>query len=289
MVMKRQLPKAIPAIHPLPEHLVDSQRLAWYQDMKAVLRMPSMGVVTMAFSHYPNFFAELWRGLRPVCASAPFNEALVRLQEHSDAQAATLAPSSLEAALGGLGYAPGEVDGIRAVLEAFHHSNQAYLLIATLARLLLEGGRFGDERNVAPPFYGEQAATQAAPPVLMEAHHADKPTRELYADIKTTLGVPFVNTEYRALARWPSYFSLAWGSLRPQLHSAPHEALCTALHEEALQLCRHFPNPEGLDAAGLKHAASQDAALAEVLEVSRLFQWLLPGLIINLAYFRAQL
>ena len=50
-------------------------------------------------------------GLRPVCASAPFNEALVRLQEHSDAQAATLAPSPLEAALGGLGYAPGEVDG----------------------------------------------------------------------------------------------------------------------------------------------------------------------------------
>ena len=53
---------------------------------------------------------------------------------------------------------------------------------------------------------------------------------------------------------------------------------CTRAARRALQLCRHFPNPEGLDAAGLKHAASQDAALAEVLEVSRLFQWLLPGL-----------
>lgn len=287
--MKRHPPKAVATIHPLPEHLAEGQRLAWYQDMKEILRVPWMGVVTMAFSHYPHFFAELWRGLRPVCASVPFAEAVERLQGLSEAQAATLAPSSLEAALKGLGYAPGEVDEIRAVLEVFCHGNQAYLLIATLARLLLEGGGFGDERNVAPPFYGEQADAQRVALVLMEAHHADKPTRELYADIKTSLGLPFVNTDYRALARWPSYFSLAWHSLRPQLHSAPHEALCTALHEEALQLCRHFPNPEGLDAKSLKHAASQDAPLAEVLDVARLFQWLLPGLIINVAYFRAQL
>ena len=28
-----------------------------------------MGVVTMAYAHYPNFFAELWRGLKPLCES----------------------------------------------------------------------------------------------------------------------------------------------------------------------------------------------------------------------------
>jgi len=36
-------------------------------------------------------------------------------------------------------------------------------------------------------------------------------------------------------------------------------------------------------------ARMRDAPLEEVLQMSRLFQWLLPGLVTNIAYFRAQL
>jgi hypothetical protein len=44
----------------------------------------------------------------------------------------------------------------------------------------------------------------------MEYHHADASTRLVFDDVKTALGLPFLNTDYRALARWPSYFALAW-------------------------------------------------------------------------------
>ena len=50
-----------------------------------------------------------------------------------------------------------------------------------------------------------------------------------------------------------------------------------------------FPNPGRLDAEALRSAADQDASLSEVLEVCRLFQWLLPGLITNVAFFSHQL
>jgi hypothetical protein len=50
-----------------------------------------------------------------------------------------------------------------------------------------------------------------------------------------------------------------------------------------------LPNPGGLTADALTDAAGKDASAAEVLEVVRLFQWLLPGLITNVAYFRSQL
>jgi hypothetical protein len=50
-----------------------------------------------------------------------------------------------------------------------------------------------------------------------------------------------------------------------------------------------MPNPTGLTAQGLREAAEADASLAEILEVVRLFQWLLPGLITNVAFFRHQL
>ena len=50
-----------------------------------------------------------------------------------------------------------------------------------------------------------------------------------------------------------------------------------------------MPNPGGLSGAALRAAAEKDAPLTEVVEMSRLFQWLLPGLVINVAYFRHQL
>jgi hypothetical protein len=41
--------------------------------------------------------------------------------------------------------------------------------------------------------------------------------------------------------------------------------------------------------AALKAAAEADAPLEEVLAMCRLFQWLLPGLVVNVAFFREQL
>jgi hypothetical protein len=128
------------------------------------------------------------------------------------------------------------------------------------------------------------------PLVLMEIHHADSPTRAMYEDVKHTLGLPFVNTDYRALARWPSYFSLAWTDLKSIVATPAHEAICDAIHDRAVELAAHgLPNPGRLSGSALCAAAGRDANVAEVLQVSRLFQWLLPGLVTNIAYLRTQL
>ena len=67
-------------IHPVPEYATEGELAARYSDMKTVLQVPWMGVVTMAFAHYPSFFGELWRGLRPLCASQPFVDAVGELR-----------------------------------------------------------------------------------------------------------------------------------------------------------------------------------------------------------------
>ena len=61
------------------------------------------------------------------------------------------------------------------------------------------------------------------------------------------------------------------------------------MHDRAVALAQTLPNPGRLTATALKAAAEQDAPLREILEVSRLFQHLLPGLVINVALFRGQL
>ena len=64
--IERLKPDPIPAIHPMPEYLATGQRAIWYEETKQVLQVPWMGVVTMAYSHYPTFFGELWQGLKPL-------------------------------------------------------------------------------------------------------------------------------------------------------------------------------------------------------------------------------
>ena len=288
-ILERLRPDPIPAIHPLPEYLASGQRAARYEDTKKVLQVPWMGVVTMAYTHYPTFFGELWRGLKPLCQSRPFVEAFRDLRDYVESRTKELNPASLIESLTTMGYAPREIDAIRQMNTVFSHGNQLYVLIATIARHLLELGDM-QGKTEADPFDKRHAPDIQVPFLLMEAHHADEPTRAIYEDIKNILQLPFVNTDYRAFARWPSYFALAWKDLREKAGTQAHERICRDCHDRiAGVVAAQLPNPGNLSSDSLRRAAESDAGLDEVIQVCRLFQWLLPGLITNVAYFRHQL
>ncbi len=171
----------------------------------------------------------------------------------------------------------------------FSHGNQLYVLIATVTRHLLEIGDMHGGAD-AESFEGRHAPDIEVPFMLMEPHHVDGPTRAVNEDIKSILQLPFVNTDYRAFARWPSYFAMAWNDLREKAGSPAHEAICNACHDRVANLvATELPNPGDLSSNALRRAAKTDASLDEVIQVCRLFQWLLPGLITNVAYFRHQL
>ncbi|QPZ90035.1 hypothetical protein [Thioclava electrotropha] len=54
-------------------------------------------------------------------------------------------------------------------------------------------------------------------------------------------------------------------------------------------LALNMPNPTRLSSTELQEAARKDGPLEEILSVVRLFQWLLPGLAVNVAFLRDQL
>ena len=195
--LPRLRPERIPAIHPLPEYLAEGRRKAWYEDMKRVLQLPWMGVVTMAYSHYPTFYETLWQGVRALCASRPFVEAFLANRAFVESEVSKLAPPPIGDRLAALGCAPREIEAIRQIVEVFSHGNQPYLVLATLVRYLLEAGDMAGpiDPNAAPPYAGRHAPAFDVPFILMEAHHADQPTREVYDDIKRVLKLPFVNTD----------------------------------------------------------------------------------------------
>ncbi|WP_458876808.1 halocarboxylic acid dehydrogenase DehI family protein [Arenibacterium sp. CAU 1754] len=286
--LPRRKPAPIPDIRPVPEYRAGPALLETYADTKDILRVPWMGVVTMSFAQYPQFWRTLWSGLRTLAQSAEFQAACRRVRGVAEAGAQEIAPRDITAKLEEMGYAPREMDDIRRLIETFSAGNMPYLLIATAARMLLEGHEMSADIHVRTS-RGYAGASMQTPLVLMEPHHADDATGKVFRSIQKTLGLPFVNTDYRALARWPTYFQTAWTGLRPLVGSVDHLAAVEAVHSEAVALMAAIPNPGRLSVALLQDAADQDAPLEEVLAVVRLFQWLLPELVVNVACLRTQM
>ncbi len=287
MILPRLKPDPIPPIDPVPEYLVTGRRAELYAQTKATLQVPWMGVITMALSSYETYYETLWRAVGPMMETGEAVAACARLRVEIEAEVAALLPPPMGDRLAALGYAPREVQGIREAVEVFSHGNFPYTLIVTLSRLALEA-----DRVPAPApgtlFTGRHAPDVDVPFVLMEDHHADAPLRAIYADIRDRLGLPFVNTDYRALGRWPSCFAEMWGALAPHVQTPEYEAMVARLHHRFVEEAMALPNPFGATVKDLRDAATS-APPGEILEVTRLFQWLLPGLCTNVAFFRAQL
>lgn len=287
--LPRRRPDRLVAIHPVPEYLADADLAARYEEMKAAFGVPWMGVVAMAFAHYRSFYDCLWDGLQEIAASSLFILACADLRAETEAAAATVVQPDLAPHLRAKGYAPREIQEIREVLEVFSAGNYPYLLLASTARLLLAGGALTGNASLDPAHSGAADRDDTRRLVLMEAHHAGPETQALYRRIKSRLGLPFVNTDYRALARWPSYAAAAWEALDPLIRSPAHDAMTARLHSHAMTVVTAFPNPRGLDSDRLLAAASADADPAEVADMVDLFQWLLPELCVNIAILRVQL
>ena len=128
-----------------------------------------MGVVAMAFAHYPRFYDTLWSAMEPITGTKVFEQACQSLRDVAEREAEALQPAPLVSRLMSQGYGVQEIDDIRACNEVFSGGNMPYVLMATLARLLLEGNPWhggGDLGRVTA------SKPNFPKPPLMEAHHA---------------------------------------------------------------------------------------------------------------------
>ena len=82
---------------------------------------------------------------------------------------------------------------------------------------------------------------------------------------------------------------MAWTDLKPLVRTPRHTLLSQQLHESAVATIRELPNPAALSSDALLISAEADAPVDEVRGMVELFQWLLPELAVNVAFFRAQL
>lgn len=280
-------------VRPVPEHRADAGLKPVYQDLKATFGVPWVGVITQAVAYYRPFFIEAWRQFQPSARTHYFESRCdaIRLSAWEQTGASFEVPQ-LASRLQQIGYSDAELGQIRAMLDIFDYGNPKYLVLATaIQQSLCEDRRLGGAAEASrwdllprTPIY------QLDPiPAMVEEHHALAGLRAVYDDIKSTLGLPFVNSDYKAMGRWPSYLALAWRDLKPSIDSASYAGIRQDLHEQALAAVDGLPYRYFVDKTRAITVGMPEDDVFELMRVITLFQWLLSGLIINVTWFKRSL
>ncbi|MCH2078888.1 MAG: hypothetical protein MK180_18770, partial [Rhodobacteraceae bacterium] len=102
--LPRLKPDPIPTIHPVPEFAVSGARAAVYERTKKGLGVPWMGVVAMAFAHYPRFYDTLWSAVEPISGTKVFRQACQSMRDVAEREAEALEPAPLVSRLSAQGY-----------------------------------------------------------------------------------------------------------------------------------------------------------------------------------------
>jgi hypothetical protein len=289
--LKMPRPICEATIRPVPEHRADQELSEVYRDLKATFGVPWVGVITQAVAHYRPFFVEAWRRFAPSAKTHFFERASddVRIQSWG-LIGQSFAIEGQTSRLEEIGYSAREIEQIRAVLDIFDYGNPKYLIFATAIKEgLLSGDTFGDATSDAQCQFPRSPICQIDPiPVMVEEHHAIGALSQIYADIKDTLQLPFVNSDYKAMARWPSYLDQAWGALKPCIETRAYQAARQEIHSQALAALDGLPIAYRMSADDALQAGLSKAQVHELIQVISLFQWLLSGLVLNVRYFKQQ-
>ena len=284
----RKKPFPVPKIQVTPEYMAKGRLKESYSSTKSAFDVPWMGVVAMAFAKYPHFYNTLWKYMYLLSKSNEFNNLCKKLVNISKRKAIELKPKSIIKKLKKIGYDEYEIKKINEVNKIFTIGNMPYLTMATIARILLEKGELLNRSSYKKNKHNKKSNNQKHL-LLLEQHHADDSLKEVYKSIKSNLGLPFINTDYRAFARWPSYFIISWKYFLPTLLSQEYEKKVLEIHNFIIKESLLLPNPNKLTSIQIITAAKRDKKLNEIKKVVNLFQWLLPGLVTNVAFMREQI
>jgi len=251
-----------------------------YREIKSALGVPHVNVVFQAYAVYPEFLARFWEACRPLVATQEFFD----LAERIGAEAYTrmhnyFAVPDLCSGVAREGLSADARQDLTSIAELFHYNNPLLLLLVSAQMQAFETsvGRSGQATQPAdPPVF-------SGTPALIEEDEAAPAIRRIYDDIKRTFGLPIVNTDYRAFARWPDFLETYWPVLKNIAQSPVYQESQQGIHESAWNLARELPVPFDLSASKLIDDGMDDDHVSDVFRITELFVHVLSGLVLNVA------
>ncbi len=241
------------------------------------MRVSGVNLIFRTWASFEKFFPAMWDPMRPNVETLAFEDSADEVR-NAAAQQAVEWPSFDAKEAAQLGES--QCYQVQAALALYHYINPKLLVFTSAVTMALEGEEVGVS-NGDDPQKIEQGVPARMYPMEMEAEEPeDKRLRDLFDDIKQTLDLNSINSDYRTLALWPSYLEAAWQGLKPVTQQDDFRAASESLRDRSRQLAKALPHKVQLSLQQVEELG-EDAD--KVLQASQRFEQLLPSLILNIA------
>lgn len=248
-----------------------------FHEIRQTLRVTGISLDFRAYAAHGSFFPAMWEAMRPNAETRAFEEAGDRLREEAVHAAAGMDRLSV---LGLARLGESQAFQAEAALLLYHYINPKLLVFTSALAGALEGAPPRGPRGSAELLEKGEPARMPPMEMVEEAGAEDPAVRRTLRDIKRTLALEEIHSDYRTLALWPRYLSSAWLRLKPVVGTQGYRMTCQRLTELARELAARLPHSVGLSAQAL---ARQGADPDAVLRQTREFERTLPPLILNVA------
>lgn len=259
------------------EHEARGDTARIYHEIRQTLRISGVNLNFRTWAGFPEFFPAMWSAMQPIAASQAFESGADHVRARAADLAGELPPLQVGANVG-----ESQRFQIQKALALYHYVNPKLLLFTILVRRGLSGE--GPTNTSAATELGPKvpfgASSRMAAMEMVDEMPADRRLRRLFRDIKSTMRLSSVNSDYRTLALWPDYVEPGWASLKRVVRTDGYREATGLLGQEAATVADRFPTPVTLNVRRLKERGERTDA---VLDLTTRFERLLPPLILNIA------
>ena len=117
----------------------------------------------------------------------------------------------------------------------------------------------------------------------MDENVASPPVKKIYDEMKRTLNLPVVNTDYRAFARWPDFLREYWKALRPIVQAPSYREQQRGLCQSSEAMVRELKPKIDFSPEMLEQSSVGEKQVESALRILETFQHILSGLMLNVA------
>lgn len=252
-----------------------------FGEVRQALGIPFVPVFYQALAAHPEFLEQHWRAFSSTVASSQFfqlgdrlrGEAYTRM--HNYFQISDLCEPLTE-----MSFSEGAKHQLGDVIDLFNYTNPLLLVIVSAQLLAFEqpigADVEGQGTRAEHPRFQER-------PMLVEEKIAAAPVKKIYEEMKRTLSLPVVNTDYRAFARWPDFLREYWKALRPIVQAPSYREQQRGLCESSESMVRELTTKLDFTPDKEEEMGLGDKHLESVLRATEIFQNILSGLMLNVA------
>ncbi len=249
-----------------------------YHEIKQSLCVSGINLNFRTWAGYEKFFPAMWDAMRPVAETRAFETAADEVRAESVRIAETLGAigAKSNANLG-----ESQRYQIEKALELYHYINPKLLVVTAKVRQAMKN-EAAPTQNALPKnteLIERGIPAKMYPMEMISDEPDDAEIAAIFEDIKKTLELSSINSDYRTFGLWKNYLAAFWQQLKPIVENAEYEQASNELRETARKSARNLP-PISLSKKQVEELG-EDAD--EILKTTEKFEKLLPSLVINIS------